>query len=194
MADINTIDFFDHPAEVVLQGHRLYTIGLEKLLLYLCIHGAKHQWERLEWIVDIAYLIKGKDIDWEKMLTLIYQSKSEKIVLSSFHLCQVFFNVELPPQVNELLKNKNISSLSEQLIQHFVDHFDDHLHTTVQTKTISLLQFRMLHGFKNKWFFISSLFRPTQLDYLSAQLPEQLTFLYYFIRPINIFKRWKNKF
>jgi hypothetical protein len=40
------------------------------LLIVLCVHGCKHAWETLKWIVDIAELLRGKSqIDWALLRT-----------------------------------------------------------------------------------------------------------------------------
>lgn len=193
MADINTIDFFKNTTTVSIQGNKLKTLGLEELIIYLCIHGAKHQWERLEWLVDIDYLIKTQSVDWEKIISLTYQTSSEKMVLSAFSLCSKYLKTNLPHNLQKHLQKPNIKNLSKKLEIHFVKHFSDSLHRSVRTKTISFIQLQLLHGIKNKLLFLTSLIKPTQLDYLSYPLPSQLTFLYYFIRPYNIIKRWSGK-
>lgn len=41
----------------------------ESLLLLLCVHGAKHLWYRLGWVVDVARLVEGwRDLDWPWLL------------------------------------------------------------------------------------------------------------------------------
>jgi hypothetical protein len=43
--------------EVTVAGSRFHTLPVDLLLAALCVHGAKHVWERLGWIVDVAELI-----------------------------------------------------------------------------------------------------------------------------------------
>lgn len=193
MANLDTIDFFTDTTTITIQGKKLKTLQLEELIIYLCIHGAKHQWERLEWLVDIAYLIKTQSIDWERLIKLTYQINSEKMVMSAFNLCKNFFKTDFTPEIEDHLQEPAIQKISKNLEIHFIQHFSDSLTTSVKTKTISLIQFQLLDGTKNKLLFLTSLFKPTQLDYLSYHLPNKLTFLYYFIRPLNIIKRWSRK-
>jgi len=42
----------------------------ERLLLYLCLHGSIHLWERLFWLYDVATLIRqNPDLDWDHIIT-----------------------------------------------------------------------------------------------------------------------------
>ena len=193
MADIDTINFFKDTTTVMIQGKGLNTLQLEELIIYLCIHGAKHQWERLEWLVDIAYLTHTQSINWKRLSDLTYQIHSEKMVMSAFCLCRNFLKTVFPPEIEAHLQELTIQNVSKKLEIHFIQHFSDSLNTSVRTKTISLIQFQLLHGWENKFLFLTSLLKPTQLDYLSYPLPSRLTFLYYFIRPFNIIKRWSGK-
>ena len=55
---------------VTLAGRRVHTLAPEPLLLFLCSHGAKHMFERLGWICDVArFLIVTPDLDWPAILT-----------------------------------------------------------------------------------------------------------------------------
>jgi Uncharacterised nucleotidyltransferase len=43
-----------------LRGRPVTTLATEDLLLYLCMHGAKHGWPLLSWICDLAGLIPSQ--------------------------------------------------------------------------------------------------------------------------------------
>jgi hypothetical protein len=42
--------------EIDCAGRQLRTLGAAEHFLFLCAHGAKHEWERLSWVSDIAHL------------------------------------------------------------------------------------------------------------------------------------------
>jgi hypothetical protein len=55
----------EHPQTLQFCGRPARTIGGERLLLALCLHGAAHQWERLAWLGDVAQLVRSTpDLDW----------------------------------------------------------------------------------------------------------------------------------
>lgn len=52
---------------VLLSARTVRRLPSEELLLILCIHGAKHAWDRLMWICDVAELVRAHpDLDWER--------------------------------------------------------------------------------------------------------------------------------
>jgi hypothetical protein len=51
---------------MTLQGHDVPALVPEDLLLALCVHGTKHVWERLAWVLDIALLLQAeRELDWD---------------------------------------------------------------------------------------------------------------------------------
>ncbi len=51
--------------QVRVEGICLPTLPPHELLLFLCVHGAKHCWERLAWLVDVAEIVHANpDLDW----------------------------------------------------------------------------------------------------------------------------------
>lgn len=44
-------------------GREVPTLAAGDLLAYLCIHGAKHGWERLGWVADVAWLLANDPPD-----------------------------------------------------------------------------------------------------------------------------------
>ena len=48
---------FERQARVRFDGHDVPALSVEDELILICIHGAKHFWERLMWIADVAALV-----------------------------------------------------------------------------------------------------------------------------------------
>ena len=66
---LDPASLWDHLETVFLDGTPVRNLGLEDLLIVLCVHGAKHHWEKLMWISDIAELLRAysKKIDWTRL-------------------------------------------------------------------------------------------------------------------------------
>jgi len=59
------MDGWESLRTLTLAGRRVHTLAPEPLLLFLCSHGAKHMFERLGWICDVArFLIVTRELDW----------------------------------------------------------------------------------------------------------------------------------
>src|SRR4029077_547387 len=58
--------YFERRKEVELDGNRVPALSEEDEFVLICIHGAKHFWERLMWIADVAAMLaRCTRIDWD---------------------------------------------------------------------------------------------------------------------------------
>jgi hypothetical protein len=72
---------------VTVAGRPMLSFHPEDLLLFLCLHGAKHLWSQLKWICDIAKLIRQHpDLDWDGLQTRSRRLGCERILLLGLHL------------------------------------------------------------------------------------------------------------
>jgi len=46
----------------------LPTLSDQAMLLYLCVHGAKHRWAQLSWVADLAALMTARQYRWDALL------------------------------------------------------------------------------------------------------------------------------
>jgi hypothetical protein len=171
------------------QNQKLNVFDNEIQILYLAIHGAKHNWERIEWLVDIVRFIENNVIDWQQLFYLIEKTKTEKILFSTFYLCKNILDFSFPIKIEKKIQKANNLRFSKRFEMFFYENFDSALYQEKEAKKISKIQFDILHGYKNKLLFIIALIKPTELDYQSVKLPKYLNFLYYLIRPFNLITR-----
>ena len=101
------------PDQLTLQRHTLPVLPDETLLTYLCIHGARHLWERLEWIVDIDRLIRNRPIDWAAVDIQAETFRARKMLYLALSLSHRFFTTPLPEEILRRIRNKKIRRLTE---------------------------------------------------------------------------------
>lgn len=186
MTGISDLNIKENLRPFEYQNQTLNVFDNEIQILYLSIHGAKHNWERIEWLVDIVRFIENNTMNWKRLLDLIQKTKTEKILFSTFYLCKTILDLSLPKEIEEKIEKSNILKFSKRFEQFFYKNFNYMLEHDVESKKISKIQFDILHGYKNKLLFIIALLKPTELDYQSVNLPKYMSFLYYLIRPINL--------
>jgi hypothetical protein len=57
-----------HLETCTVAGRQVPTLDAADLFLILCIHGAKHRWERLGWLCDIAEIVRVRpSLEWTRM-------------------------------------------------------------------------------------------------------------------------------
>jgi len=153
-------------------------------LLYLCVHGAKHHWERIEWLYDVAVMLDRSPIDILQLLEKAEKIDARRIVEVTLILCEKFFLLPIPERVR---KNRTAQRLGETIAKTLNrDFFSPRIR-----KKLDPAHLMMLERPGQRLKAAVSMFQPTPLDYRTARLPEALHFLYYFIRPWSIWKRYR---
>ena len=191
--NIENINIKENLSEVQISNYKFKSFKKELLVLYLAIHGAKHNWERIEWLLDIVKIIQTHQIDWQELIKIIEITRTEKILFSTLYLCQSILDLEIPKEVQDKINNPKILKLSKEFESLFFNDFKQQIEQNINTKNISNIQYKLLNGYKNKFAFILSLFKPTELDFKAVKPGKYASTMHYFVRPINIIKRWSKK-
>jgi len=89
----------------------------EDLLLILCVHGSKHCWERLGWIVDIAEHVKScPRLQWDRLLEDARSLGCERMLLLGLALASKLLGLELPQSISRSIdSNTAVSRLVEDV-------------------------------------------------------------------------------
>ncbi len=86
------------------RGHATCFFHKTDLLLYLVLHGVKHHFARLVWLLDIARALAGlDDYDVEQVLAMAQSTGIEGALLTSCALAYLVFGSEMPPRICEAL-------------------------------------------------------------------------------------------
>jgi len=93
-------EFFARQTHVQLDGHEVPALSIEDELVYICVHGATHLWERLGWIADVAALVtRQKDIDWQAAAETARQVGAERMLATGLYLASDLLRASLPAPV-----------------------------------------------------------------------------------------------
>lgn len=76
-------------------GRDFTVLNKELELLYLLIHGARHGWSRLKWLVDISEYPLN-DFDQQRFLRLADLLKADRIIGQTNYFLRKYFEKELP--------------------------------------------------------------------------------------------------
>jgi hypothetical protein len=70
-----------------LLGREVPSMAAEDLLLLLCAHGAKHLWQRLMWVCDVAELVRAQPgLCWERAFERARQLHAKGMLLLGLRL------------------------------------------------------------------------------------------------------------
>jgi hypothetical protein len=90
---------FERRARVRFDGHDVPALSTEDELILICIHGAKHFWERLMWIADVAALVTRQAIDWDRALAAAREVQAERMLGVALLLAMNMSGANLPSEV-----------------------------------------------------------------------------------------------
>src|SRR6267378_4111770 len=93
-------EFFARQIRVRVDGHDAPALSVEDELVLICIHGAKHFWERLMWIADVAALVSRQTgIDWQRVADSAQAVGAERMLHTGLRLASDLLKAQLPDKV-----------------------------------------------------------------------------------------------
>jgi hypothetical protein len=93
-------EFWRRAVPLVIAGMTVPTFCPEDLLLYLCVHGAKHRWERLEWICSVAGVAtRNSGLDWEAIVRAAEEYRVSRILRLGVLLAHSVAGGPMPPLI-----------------------------------------------------------------------------------------------
>ena len=96
-----TEEFFARQVHVCLDAREVPAPCVEDELVLICVHGAKHFWERLSWIADVAGLVlQQTTIDWERAAATARTVQSEHLLHTGLRLADDVLHAKLPEAVS----------------------------------------------------------------------------------------------
>jgi hypothetical protein len=186
---INFSDLKANATHINIGGRKVSQFATEDMFLFLCFHGSKHCWQSLRWICDAAEFIKANpNIDWEKV-----ELKAKKLNCQTMLWLTLFL-------VRDLLE----LSLTDDLLvkmktKHRADFLARKVYALIFTRNFTQWEdyafvFSITDSWIGKYQFIKGLlFTPTAKEWEFLQLPQYLSFLYFFIRPYRLLKEYLNR-
>jgi hypothetical protein len=102
---------------LVLGGRRIDVIVPADHLVVLCVHGARHLWSRLGWVMDVAELVRARpEADWSTALARATGLGARRMLLVGLALARDLLGAELPEVLAEAVStDPTASELGRQL-------------------------------------------------------------------------------
>lgn len=179
----------DRSKTTSIQGTSLLTFSNEDTILYLCFHGAKHYWSRLEWMSSLAEFIRSnEDINWPVVIARANEARARHMLVLGLLLAQEVGDIDVPDSV--------FSSCAEfESLREYAAEIQRGLFAREPGPLGSLEMFRCnLRILDRKRDAINGLLRsifvPTISDWEALTLPAALHPLYYLFRPLRLLRKY----
>jgi Uncharacterised nucleotidyltransferase len=110
-------DFFARQTRVCVDAREVPALSIEDELVLVCIHGAKHFWERLSWIADVAALVsRQKGIDWERATASARAVDADHLLHTGLQLAAEVLRAELPEAIGaRVQRDATAAKLAERV-------------------------------------------------------------------------------
>ena len=99
-------DFFRRKTSITLDGRQVPALSLEDEFVLVSIHGAKHLWERLVWVSDIAATVhRHPELDWGLIRQTAAAVGAERMVRVALLLAEHILGVPVPAEMKREVEN-----------------------------------------------------------------------------------------
>jgi hypothetical protein len=171
--------------KIVLNSHQVRALSAEDSLIFLTIHGAKHCWQLLKGVMDVAHLVASQPgIDWEKVEFKARQIGCLTMLCIGLALSRDLCGLDLPSDFEDRLFRstrikKYVKQFKEQIIlsEQRIKRFKRRILPLILMDSLS----------KKIKYILYYTFIPKFTDLKKVRLPSFLYFLYLFIRPVRLF-------
>ena len=193
-----TLRYFSRPIDldelnsrairVSIGGREIPIFSAEDLLVMLCVHGGKHFWERLSWIVDIAQLIGAREMDWDLLIAIAGKLESARATLLGVYLAHEIAGAEVPERV---LARAQADTRVMWLVRSVLNHFEGISDPGGGVFRRAAFRLRSSDRFAQG---LRQLIRlsliPTESDRELVRLPGFLSPLYLVVRPLRLIGKY----
>ena len=99
-------DLLEHAEAVNLMGTTVPHLGIEELLVVLCIHGAKDYWSQLKWICDLSELLQRyPQLNWDFIWSIAKNHCAKRRLLVGLGLAKSLLDAPLPHLIQKKIQS-----------------------------------------------------------------------------------------
>jgi hypothetical protein len=175
-------DLWQRKDYVNIAGNKIPQFAAEDLLIYVCVHSSRHCWSCLNWICDVAELIRANpDLDWHQVENKASQWGCQRMLHMGLILAHKLLDTTLPTKIEQLIEQDRVANtLAENVAINLFNPLN-----TKYNQYAFLMNAR--ERVKDKLVYsLNLLFAPTEEDWNYLSLPKYLHFIYYFTRPYRL--------
>jgi len=111
-------DLFARQRRVPLDGREVPALSLEDEFVLDCIHGAKHFWERLMWVADVAAIVAcHPEMDWQRARQSAVDVGAQRMLDLGLLLADTLLGVPVPAAISGATRNRATNKLRNHVLR-----------------------------------------------------------------------------
>jgi hypothetical protein len=157
-------------------------------VLFLCLHGTKHGWSVLSWLVDLAELVRGQpDLDWDVVLQWSRRPGRRRPVQLGLHLARRVLEAPVPAEVlAEGEQDPEVAALVA-LVEEDLRDPAAASRRGLWSRMLGSVSFRAMESGSDRLRHLHEwLLMPRPPDYAWVSLPAWAWPAYYLVRPLRL--------
>lgn len=180
---------------ISIGGMVVNSFSPEDLLIILCVQLAKDsQWtaEVLLKVCDIAELLRTyPQLDWNFVRQQCAKLGTKRILLFSLGVTEVLLGTKLPPEMgNKIQTDIIVQTAVKQVCTEFFQRSEQSFRDRIYVERPYLMKLMRERWQDKLSYFISTTVNPNEEDLAFVSLPQQLSFLYYLLRPVRLILKY----
>ncbi len=181
---------FARKRRVSLEGRDIPALSLEDEFLLNAIHGAKHFWERLMWVADIAAILaRHSEIDWDRLRQFADEVGAGRMLRVAVQLAQTLLQVPVPsPMVREVRNDAIALRLCRQVERWLPSAGYD----PPVLRERALFRMRMRGGLAGAFYLLRLAFSPTEEDWVEGAEDRRAGIWDAIQRPLRLFRKYRS--
>jgi hypothetical protein len=170
--------------------------GDEENFLFLLVHGTRHGWKRLRWLLDIYEIVQKNSLDWVGIRKAAQDRGIERMLELAFRLMSLLWGQELPEGLEGLETTRpETLALARHAIA-MMSSADGECEVLGHECYLNYKEYNLLlqqtGGARLR--FLLAHFRPKLKEFNAVRINDSFFWLYYAVRPLLSLKRiilWK---
>lgn len=171
------------------RGHPVHIVSTDDLVLFLCLHGLKHGFSRLIWILDVARALEQvPDYGFEELTRRAQRQGLEPWLLIGSEVLREIFPQQLPREIDTVIAKspraaERARHVAARLLAEGLDEINDH-----KIRSFYLQTECSMH---RRWRCRFSFFAPTVEDHAWAERHRIYRPIVPFLRPFRLLKKYR---
>jgi hypothetical protein len=168
-------------------GRQVWSFSSQDTFLFLAVHGAKHGWSSLKWLCDLAEFIRSNpDLDWPRLFKRAEALGAVRTCRLGILLAADLLEAEVPASVLcTIADDAQVLSLAQDVRLRIAEPCD------LDPIDGQIFNLKLKERLRDKvLYFLLQCTQYSGEEERFLPLPPALSFLYIFVRPIWLLRRY----